>query len=223
MKPPIENIELIRKAKKLSREVVADKLKLTENNYGKIERGEVGLTLDRLYELAAIFKMKPEEILAYGKPQKGNITYVPIEAQPAFLEGREKGDAEYKTYHLPFIEGKDLYMIDAIGDSMAPTISHGDYIVVESVSDLKAIQFGRAFIIVTKKECIVKRLYSHKNVKKFVLKSDNQMYEPYEINRNDIIALWLVKDYLLRTNLSLRNSFLFTESSDQEQSKKGHK
>lgn len=223
MKPPLENIELIRKAKNLSREDVADKLKLSENNYGKIERGEIGLTLDRLYELAAIFKVQPEEILTYNRSRKGNVTYVPIEAQAGFLAGHTQEYVEHKTYHLPFIEGKDLYMIDATGDSMYPTISPGDHIVIEQVENLKMIQFGRAYVLVAKDGCVIKRIHSHDSPKKYILKSDNLTYEPYEIDKNEIISVWLVKNYLLRTNLAPRSPFMFTESSNLQQPKKASK
>lgn len=211
MKPLIENIELIRKAKNLSREIVASKLNLTENNYGKIERGEIGLTLDRLYELAGIFKMQPEEILTYSKPKKGNISYVPFEAQADFLTGREEENLVYKTYNLPFIQGKNLFMVDAPGDSMSPAILSGDKIVIERLKDLKLVQYGRMYIVVTESECVIERIYSHKNPKKLILKADNPTYEPYEINRNDVIAIWVVKNYLLRINPALSSSFVLAE------------
>jgi|ERR1700757_269770 len=81
MKPPIENIELIRKAKRMSRETVANKLGINLSTYGKIERGETGLTVDRLYQLATVFKMPPEDILSYNTDKKGSIANIPFEMQ----------------------------------------------------------------------------------------------------------------------------------------------
>jgi len=197
MKPSIQNIELIRKAKNLSREDVAYKLKLTENNYGKIERGEIGLTLERLYELASVFNMQPEEILTYNKSKKGNVTYVPIEAQAGFLLGHSQEHiADFTTYHLPFITGNNLYMIDAKGDSMFPTILHGDHLIIEEVIDEKILRYGRPHVIIAKDGIVIKRIHSHpSNKKKYILKSDNTTYEPYEINKDDILSMWLVRDY----------------------------
>lgn len=224
MKPPIENIELIRKTKNLSREDVAEKLKISLSTYGKIETGESGMTLERLYELAGVFRMQPEEILTYNKSKKGNVTYVPIEAQAGFLTGySQEYIEEYKVYYLPFLEGKNLFMIDATGDSMLPTISPGDHIVIEQTENLKTIQYGRAYVLVTKEGCVIKRIHSHTNQKKFILKSDNITYEPYEIDKQDIISVWLVRNYLLRTNLAQRNPFMFTESASFQQQKKTSK
>lgn len=223
MELPIENIELIRKAKNISREDVSKKLGINLSAYGKIERGESKLTVERLYELATIFHMEAEEILMYNKSKKGNVTYVPIEAQAGFLTGHSQEYLEYKTYNLPFIEGKSLYMIDATGDSMYPTISPGDHIVIEPVEDPKILQYGRAYVIVAKDGCVIKRVHSHESPKKIILKSDNQTYEPYEIDKNDIISIWLVRNYLLRTNLAPRSPFMFNENVVVQATKKTSK
>ena len=210
MKAPIENIEQIRKAKGLSREEVAEKLNISLGNYGKIENGEVGLTIDRLYELAVIFKMQPEDILSHNKGRNGNVTYIPIEAQAGFLSGYSQVSVtEFRTYHLPFIEGKNLYMIDAAGDSMFPAIQPGDKIVIDRVMDFQDVKFGCIYMIVCKDGRVIKRMYSNpENKKKVILKSDNPIYEPYTIDRQDIISIWLYKDYFIRTNLFPASSLM---------------
>lgn len=195
MKPPIQNIQRIRESKNLSREYVADKLKVQVNTYGKIERGEIGLTVERLYELAPVLQVSPEEILSYGKSKKGNVTYVPIEAQAGFLRGHSQEHmGDFKTYHLPFIHGNNLHMIDASGDSMEPTIRHGDHLVIEQVVDEKILRYGRPHVVVAKDGIVVKRVYQ-KGSRKFNLVSDNATYEPYDIHKDDVISMWLVRDY----------------------------
>ena len=216
MKPPIENIELIREDKKLSREAVANKLGINLSTYGKIERGETGLTVERLYELAAIFKMQPDEILTYKKSKKGNVTYIPIEAKAGFLQGfSQEYINEFKSYHLPFLDGKNLFMIDADGDSMSPTILHGDHIVIEPIEDSKNLKYGRIYVIVAKDGRVIKRIHSNENQKKFTLKSDNPTYEPYGVDKKDILSIWLVKDYKL-TNLNSISRYLLPENNKQK-------
>lgn len=223
---PIKNIELIRKAKNLRREYIAKELSLNLSSYGKMERGETGLSLERLYELATIFGMEAEDILTYNKTKKGNVSYVPIEIQADFLSKRSKKHIDtFKTYHLPFIDGENLYMINATEDSMFPTISPGDHIVIEQVEDMKTIKYGRTYILVAKDGCVIKRIHSHTSSKKFLLKSDNVTYEPYEIDKQDIISIWLVRNYLLRTTLTSRGVYMYTEndSSNPKQNKKPSK
>jgi len=213
MKPPIENIELIREAKKLSREAVAKKLGINISNYGKIERGEVGLTIDRLYELADIFKMQPEEILTYNKSNKGNITYIPADVQADFLAGHLQDDiSEYKTFSIPIVQTKKGYMINVKGDSMFPLIIHGDHILVEPIKDINKIKFGSIYVVVTKDwECFIKRVHSSPNQKKLTLQSDNSIYEPFDMDKKDILSIWLVKDYKL-TSISSLNRYLLAEN-----------
>ena len=210
MKTPIENIEQIRKAKGLSREYVAKKLDTSLTNYGKMENGDVNLTIDRLYQLAEVFNMPPEDILTYNKAKQGNVTYIPIEAQAGFLSGYSQVPVtEFKTYNLPFLEGKNLYMIDAAGDSMFPVIQHGDKIVIDQIDSWQEVKFGCIYMIVSKEGRVIKRMYSSpENKKKVILKSDNPVYEPYTLDRQDIISIWLYKDYFIRSNLLPATSLL---------------
>jgi transcriptional regulator with XRE-family HTH domain len=60
-----EKIKAIREEKRIKQSEMADKLKIAQNNYGKLERGEIQLTVERLFEIARIFKMKSTEIINY--------------------------------------------------------------------------------------------------------------------------------------------------------------
>lgn len=210
MKSAFQNIEQIRKAKLLSREQMAQKLNVTLSAYGKMERGETSITLDRLYELAEIFGIEAEEILTYGKSKAGNVTYIPIEAQAGLLAGHAQLSPEKATtYHIPFISGNDLYMIHAAGDSMLPTINPGDPIVIEEVKELSNMKFGKVYVLQCRDGLVIKRVYSSKKENSLTLKSDNQIYEPYEVLKEDIHSIWLVKgciDFSLSPKVSLHYS-----------------
>jgi transcriptional regulator with XRE-family HTH domain len=99
---PIENIELIRKAKGMSRETVANKLGINLSTYGKIERGETGLTVERLCELATIFKMKPEDILNYNTQKKGDVN-IRVEMQ-VLIQKMELLFKEVEKYKKKYLE-----------------------------------------------------------------------------------------------------------------------
>ncbi len=69
MKKPIDNetiaqnLRKIREIKGLRQESVATKLGITTNGYGKIERGETTLSIDRLNQLASVFGVELNDIL----------------------------------------------------------------------------------------------------------------------------------------------------------------
>ncbi len=62
MKQISNNIRALRIKKGLSQQQVANKLCISVSGYGKIERGERGLESQRLYKLAQIFGVLPNEI-----------------------------------------------------------------------------------------------------------------------------------------------------------------
>lgn len=60
-----ENIKKIRELKNLTREYVADELKMSTSGYGKIERGEVDLTVSKLVKIAKVLNVTIEFIFKF--------------------------------------------------------------------------------------------------------------------------------------------------------------
>jgi transcriptional regulator with XRE-family HTH domain len=61
--PAHEKIRFLRQAKGWTQEEVADKLKMSQNGYGCIERGETDVNLSRLEQIADLFDIKLSELL----------------------------------------------------------------------------------------------------------------------------------------------------------------
>ncbi len=59
------NIRKIRELKNLTREYVAEELKMSMSGYGKIERGEVDLTVTKLTEIAKVLDVSIEFIFKF--------------------------------------------------------------------------------------------------------------------------------------------------------------
>lgn len=58
-----ENIRKIRELSGLTREFVASELNMSPSGYGKIERGEVDLTISRLFQIAEVFNVSPGSLI----------------------------------------------------------------------------------------------------------------------------------------------------------------
>jgi len=58
-----ENIKKIRELKNLTREFVSQKLNMSSNNYGRIERGEVDLTISKLYKISDVLEVSVHDLL----------------------------------------------------------------------------------------------------------------------------------------------------------------
>lgn len=59
------NIRKIRELKSLTREYVAEEVKMSMSGYGKIERGEVDLTISKLIEISKVLDVSVEFILKF--------------------------------------------------------------------------------------------------------------------------------------------------------------
>ncbi|GIZ10068.1 helix-turn-helix domain-containing protein [Flavobacterium sp. UMI-01] len=59
------NIRKIRELKNLTREYVAGELKMSMSGYGKIERGEVDLTVTKLMEISKVLDVSIEFIFKF--------------------------------------------------------------------------------------------------------------------------------------------------------------
>ncbi|WP_418263516.1 helix-turn-helix domain-containing protein [Flavobacterium faecale] len=59
------NIRKIRELKNLTREYVAEELKMSMSGYGKIERGEVDLTVTKLMEISKVLDVSIEFIFKF--------------------------------------------------------------------------------------------------------------------------------------------------------------
>ncbi|KQW99247.1 helix-turn-helix transcriptional regulator [Flavobacterium sp. Root420] len=66
MNPAVyKNIKKIRELKNLTRDYVADELKMSTSGYGKIERGEVDLTVSKLEKIADVLDVSIEFIFRF--------------------------------------------------------------------------------------------------------------------------------------------------------------
>jgi len=60
-----ENIRKIREMRDLTRDYVAGELKMSTSGYGKIERGEIDLTLSKLSKICVIFGVSITDLLHF--------------------------------------------------------------------------------------------------------------------------------------------------------------
>ncbi len=72
MSEVIENIKNIRRSKSISQESIAYDLGIDYSTYGKIERGQISLTVDRLEKIARILQVSVEEIYKWNQKNESN-------------------------------------------------------------------------------------------------------------------------------------------------------
>jgi transcriptional regulator with XRE-family HTH domain len=86
-----EKIKELRKDRNWSQETVANKLNISLNSYGALERGEIDIKLSRIEELARIFDI---EMSAFFKKKSENLTRRKEDKR------RRVDDITLEDYHL---------------------------------------------------------------------------------------------------------------------------
>jgi len=121
------------------------------------------------------------------------VPFVPVKAAAGYLAGYADPEFldELNTFTLPMLAPGDYRAFEIIGDSMLPTPS-GSVIVGEKVDSIRDVKNSNTYIVVSNADGVVyKRIITNDDNKdKLTLLSDNPLYEPYQVNSQDIVEIW---------------------------------
>jgi transcriptional regulator with XRE-family HTH domain len=70
-----EKIRLVREAKGLTQEQMAEKLEISRNSYGDIERGDSDVKLSKLEKIAELFELQLAELVDLSEKGTININF----------------------------------------------------------------------------------------------------------------------------------------------------
>jgi len=129
-----------------------------------------------------------------------NIELVPVKARAGYTSGY--ADPDYikvlPAFNLPFLDRNRKYRTFQIsGDSMPP-VSEGSWVTGEYVQNWNSVRDKHPYIIITKEEGIVFKITYNKIREKntLLLCSTNPLYEPYEININEVLEIWKFTNFI---------------------------
>jgi transcriptional regulator with XRE-family HTH domain len=89
-----EKIRKLREIKGYKQETMAKRMGLTTNGYGKIERGESSITLDRLEQIAQVLEVSTLDILQFDDNFVYNITTMNNSATNGIVNNYSLSEAE---------------------------------------------------------------------------------------------------------------------------------
>lgn len=96
-----EKIRLVREAKGLTQEQVAEKLQMSKNGYGDLERGDSDIKLSKLQQLADIFDMELPELVDLTDKGNLNVTFNTC-SQKKFYIGSSSIELEKQRLTIEF-------------------------------------------------------------------------------------------------------------------------
>jgi transcriptional regulator with XRE-family HTH domain len=205
-----QNLKYLRKLKGFTQEEFAIKLQIKRSLLGAYEEERAEPRIDVLEIISDHFNISLDDLLRKDLSEtKGDylakrriqklgsesnlIHFVPMKAAAGYLAGYadEEFIDELNTFTLPMMGSGQFRAFEIIGESMLPTPS-GSIIVGQKINGLDDVKQNGAYIVVSRSEGIVyKRLSKNSRTKnKVTLTSDNQSYQPYDMNIEEILELW---------------------------------
>ncbi len=128
------------------------------------------------------------------KSDNEQITVVPCKAIAGYLTGYS--DPEYiiklPVFELPFPElskNRTYRVFQIQGESMLP-IPDKSYIICEYLQNIKELQNGDNYIVISKNDGVVFKRIFKINDSELELQSTNASYESYRLHLNEILEIW---------------------------------
>ena len=220
------NLKYLRKLRGWTQEEFSNKIKIKRSLLGAYEEERAEPKLEVLQTVSSMFKITLDELLLKDiENAKGStymdkrrqlkmsaatneIQFVPVKAAAGYLNGYADPEFldELNTFTLPMLGGGSSYRaFEIIGDSMLPTPS-GSVIVGEKVESIEEVKTSNTYIVVSRNDGIVYKrvLKNNRSKNKVTLVSDNPVFEPYQVNSDEIVELWQAQMIISKANVQQR-------------------
>jgi len=218
-----QNIKFLRKKKGITQQQFADEVGIKRSLVGAYEEERAEPKYELLKQLAIYFNISIDDFInetinekwapkpkgnpanlrvlsiSVDKEDNENIEMVPLKASAGYLNGY--ADPEYVAklpkFYLPMFKQGTYRAFEIKGDSMLPIVS-GDIIIAEYLENWADVKPGETYVVISKDDGVVYKRIGNKfkDNKKLKLISDNPVYEPYEINGEDVLEIWKAKGYI---------------------------
>ena len=214
------NIKYLRKERAYTQGVLAQKIDIKRSLIGAYEECRAEPKIATIQKLSYLFGVSLDDLInsdlskeapskhvdmegktlrvlpiAVDQFQREKITAVPVKAEAGYSE--RYADPEYiselPSFSLPLEElfqDQTTRLFQISGDSMLPILP-GSYMISSYVENWDHIKDGETYIIVTKDQGVVyKRAYKQLEKSNLLLKSDNVIYEPFEVSLEEVLEVW---------------------------------
>lgn len=177
--------------------------------------GKAAIPDEYIPTICAILHIRPEE-LKIGDVSNVHIVhedgvpYYPVDVAASNINVFDDSP-EVATMRISIPGFEDCQLaLPVFGHSMYPTYDSGCIIICKKIEDLDVISYGEAHLVITKEQRLLKRLRKSELAGHVLLDSDNyeakdkegkRRYEPFDIAKNKIRHLYLVKGSIKRNQM----------------------
>ncbi len=199
----IARLRHLMKTSGLNQAALARHIQLDPSNVSKYLSGRLPLSDVFLNRVIVTFNVSPSwlkygEGYPYSKSDLDDDTpALPLydidvaagitERDRAFTEENIEGHVAIPGFN------PDWVMVRAKGDSMEPVIYDGALVAILPDNEADQPVWGQIYVVVTESRRVVKYVRRHPDHSRLLLKSANREYDPLEVDRADVVALYPVK------------------------------
>lgn len=209
-----DNIRYLRVKHAMTQQKIADELRIPRERYAKYE-AFTDPPLDCLQKISRYYHVSIDLLLSFDirrvpyedliqleenrillpitvdSQGENKIELISSKAQAGYLRGYSDPEFIEALQHisLPFLRNGKYRAFPVTGDSMPPH-KEGSFVVGEYVEQLSDVVDGKTYIMLTKTDGIVYKRLAKKGKNALVAKSDNTIYEPYEIRGSEVLEIW---------------------------------
>ena len=178
----------------INQSTLAESLGITRQTVSNRIKNASQLTVSEIFKIEEFFNIK---IFSDNRIEEENIAYIDYYSNVfascgtgSIVFSEDKTQIPIATFLIDkFSKQKRYSIINATGNSMAPTIDSGDKLVVEHWTG-DQIQDNKIYVFCFNNEFFVKRL--SKNLDEIIIKSDNSDYRTRTISGDTISELILI-------------------------------
>ena len=215
-----QNMKYLRKLRGWTQEEFASKLGIKRSLLGAYEEERAQPNYEVLETVSDLFQVSIDDLLRKElnetkgsylakrrllkmSTEKNVIHFVLVKAAAGYLNGYADPEFldELNTFTLPMLAGGQYRAFEILGDSMMPTPS-GSVIIAEKVNNPEDVKNNQAYILLSKTEGVVyKRVVkNNRNKQKWTLVSDNPVFQPYQVNVEEVLELWSAQMIMTKVN-----------------------
>jgi phage repressor protein C with HTH and peptisase S24 domain/DNA-binding XRE family transcriptional regulator len=212
------DLKLFRKEQNVKQSDLCVILDITQPYLSSIENGKRPLNEEKLNilyshygDVVLKYKQTDRPIILSGVTSKDSIItidhtqtqdhiikYYDVEATAGNVEVFDDAKATYKNIVIPGFDDCD-FALNVLGDSMYPELKSGQIAILKEWKE-PYIEFGHTYMVVTKTgHRMIKRLRSSKQKDEVICESANEIYDSFELKKEDINKLFLVKGHVERS------------------------
>lgn len=181
----MNNIKTLRKMRDVTSQTLAASIGISQPNLSKIENNQINLSLDLANKIAEYFRVDLGQVIGSAPVENGFNDCVKInilDIKACCGSGIENLTEQVTgCWQMPLIEFKkisfadphNVYMLQASGDSMQPTIADGDWALVDLGQNF--MSSDGIYLIRLANGLAIKRLQARLN--NIMVKSDNTKYD----------------------------------------------